>query len=322
MRAIVQDRYGPPEILEMRDIDKPVIGDDQVLVRVCAASVNPPDWAGTTGIPRVVRLAMGLRRPKNPVRGTDLAGVVEAVGRDVTRFHAGDEVFGAAAATFAEYAAAREKNLVRKPANVTFEQAGSVAMAAVTALLALRDAGRIQRGQKVLIIGAGGGIGTFAVQMAREFGAQVTGVCGTDKVDLVRSLGAAQVIDYTKEDFTSGTVRYDLILDNVSRMSISKLRRSLNPGGVLVPNGGRFDHRWTASLPTLISARLRSMFLRQRVRTFLAHYTTADLQIIADMMASGKLVPVIGRTYPLSETPAAIGHFAAGHTRGKIAIAI
>jgi len=262
LKAVVQEEYGSPEVLELRDIDKPVAGDDEVLVRVRAASVNPPDWAGVHGVPYVARLAFGLRRPKLGVRGTDLAGTVEAVGRNVARLRAGDEVFGAGSGTFAEYAVAPAEHLVTKPANVTFEQAAAVPMAGLTALQALRDAGSIAPGLKVLIVGAGGGIGTFAVQIAKSFGTQVTGVWSTSTLELVRSIGADHVIDYTQEDFTQGEERYDLILDNALQHSLSRLQRALSRNGTLVPNGGQFHKRWFASTGVLlIKAPLLSLFV-------------------------------------------------------------
>ena len=236
-------------------------------MRVRAASVNPPDWAGVHGVPYIVRAAFGLRRPKLGVRGTDLAGTVEAIGANVTRLSVGDEVFGVGVGTFAEYAVAKEEHLVPKPAGITFEQAAATGMAALTALQALRDAGRIQAGQKVLIVGAGGGIGTFAVQIAKSFGAHVTGVCSTSKQELVRSLGADDVIDYTREDFTQGGERYDLILDNVLRHSLSELLRALDRRGTLVPNGGQFYKRWFASTGVLlVKAPLLSLFVPQQIR--------------------------------------------------------
>lgn len=322
MKAMIQDRYGPPEILALLETDKPSIKDGEVLVRVRAASVNPPDWAAATGVPYVARLATGLRKPRNRIRGSDVAGIVEAVGRDVRRLRIGDEVFGSGAGTFAEYAVAPEKNLVPKPANVTFEQAAAVPMAGLVAIQVLRKVGNVQPGQKVLINGAGGGIGTFAVQIARSFGAEVTGVCSTNKVDLVRSIGAGHVIDYTKEDFTQGDERYDFILDNVSRQSLSRLRRALAPKGILVPNGGRFDKRWTASLGIIIRARLLSLFVGRKLRPFLSLPNQEDLAALADLLASGKVTPVIGATYTLGNLPEAIRYFGEGHARGKVVVVV
>jgi len=324
MKAMVHDVYGPPEVLALREIDRPPFGDDQVLVRVRAASVNPPDWAGVHGVPYIVRAAFGLRRPRNGVRGTDLAGTVEAVGRSVTRLHVGDDVFGrGASGTFAEYAAAPAQHLVPKPASVTFEQAAAVPMSGLTALQALRDAGQLKPGQKVLIVGAGGGIGTFAVQIARSTGAEVTGVCSTSKVDLVRSLGAHHVIDYTREDFTQGAGRYELVLDNVLQHPLSRLLRVVNPKGTLVPNGGQFHKRWIASTGVLlVQAPILSLFVSQRIRTCNESPGQADLLVLKELLESGKVAPVVGRTYPLSRTADAIRHFGEGHARGKIVITV
>ncbi len=323
MKGIVQDTYCSPDILEFREIDKPAIKDDEVLLRVRAASVNPPDWAGVTGVPYVARVATGLRKPRNRVRGSDVAGIVEAVGKNVTRLHVGDEVFGAGDGTFAEYAVAPEKNLVPKPANVTFEQAAAVPMAGLCALQALRDIGKVQPGQKVLITGAGGGIGTFAVQIAKMYGAEVTGVCSTDKVDLVRSIGADHVIDYTEEDFTRGDERYDFILDNVVNHSLSRLRGALARKGTLVVNGGQFkQHRWMASIGTMVKARLMSLFVPQRLCSFLSLPNQQDLLALRELLQAGKVTPVIDRTYQLSQTPEAIGYFGEGHARGKVVIAV
>jgi NADPH:quinone reductase-like Zn-dependent oxidoreductase len=324
MKAMVHDTYGPPEVLALREIARPDFGDDQALVRVRAASVNPPDWAGVHGVPYIVRAAFGLRRPRNRVRGTDLAGTVEAVGRNVTRLRAGDEVFGrGASGTFAEYAAAPAQHLVPKPANSTFEQAAAVPMSGLTALQALRDAGQLEPGQKVLIVGAGGGIGAFAVQIARSMGAEVTGVCSTSKVDLVRSLGAEHVIDYTQEDFTQGADRYDLVLDNVLQHPLSRLLRVLNPKGTLVPNGGQFYKRWIASTGVLlVQAPLLSLFVSQRIRTCNESPCLADLLVLKELIESGKVTPVVGATYPLSRTAEALRHFGEGHARGKIVITV
>jgi NADPH:quinone reductase-like Zn-dependent oxidoreductase len=309
-------------VLVLREIARPAFGDDQVLVRVRAAAVNPPDWAGVHGVPYIVRAAFGLRRPRNGVRGTDLAGTVEAVGRNVTRLRAGDEVFGrGASGTFAEYAAAPAEHLVPKPAHVTFEQAAAVPMSGLTALQALRDAGRLKAGQEVLVVGAGGGIGTFAVQIARSMGAEVTGVCSTSKVDLVRSLGAAHVVDYTKEDFTRGPGRYDLVLDNVLQHPLSRLLGVVKPKGTLVPNGGQFYKRWIASTGVmLVQAPLLSLVVSQRIRTCNETPGQADLLVLEELLESGKVNPVVGATYPLDRTAEAIRLFGEGHARGKIVI--
>jgi NADPH:quinone reductase-like Zn-dependent oxidoreductase len=322
MKAIVHDVYGPPDVLSLRRIDRPAFGDDQVLVRVRAAAVNPPDWAGVHGVPYIVRAAFGLRRPRNGVRGTDLAGTVEAVGRNVTQLQVGDEVFGrGASGTFAEYAAAPAQHLVPKPAHVTFEQAAAVPMSGLTALQALRDAGRLEPGQSVLIVGAGGGIGTFAVQIARSMGAEVTGVCSTSKVDLVRSLGAAHVVDYTREDFTEGPGRYDLVLDNVLRHPLPRLLRVVKTRGTLVPNGGQFHKRWIASTGVmLVQAPLLSLVVSQRIRTCNETPGQADLLVLKELLESGKVTPIVGATYPLDRTAEAIRHFGEGHARGKVVI--
>jgi NADPH:quinone reductase-like Zn-dependent oxidoreductase len=319
---MVQDRYGPAEILELRDIDKPTIGEKDVLVRVRAAGVNIADWAIMNGLPYIARPVYGLRRPKNPVRGTDVAGVVEAVGPGVTRFKAGDKVFGAAIGSFAEYAAASEDALAEKPANLTFEQAAAVPMAGTVALQALRDHAKVQAGQTVLVNGASGGIGTFAVQIAKALGADVTGVCSTRNVELVRSIGADHVIDYTKDDFTRSGQQYDLIFDNVSNHQLSDLRRALTPSGVLIPNGGRFDNRWFASAGRLMSATVMFRSGTQRLGRFLVAQTHEDLIVLKEMIESGKVTPVIDRAYSLSETAQAMSHVGSGHARGKIAVTV
>lgn len=325
MKAIVQDGYGLPEVLELRDIDKPEIGDDEVLVRVRAAGVNPADWAIMSGLPYIARPVYGLRKPKNAVRGTDVAGTVEAVGTGVTRLRPGDEVFGSCSGlggAFAEYASVSEDALAPKPANLTFEQAAAVPMAGRVALQALRDHGGVRAGQKVLINGASGGIGTFAVQIAKALGAEVTGVCSPRNVDLVRSIGADHAIDYTQEDFTQKDQHYDFILDNVANHSLSDLRRALTPTGTLVPNGGGFDNHWFASGGRVISAHVLSRFVSHRLRPFLESQSLEDLIVLKELIEAGKITPVIGRTYPLSETPQAIDHVGGGHARGKVVITV
>ena len=320
---MVQSEYGSPDVLELKDIDKPAIRDDEVLVRVRAAAVNPPDWAGVHGVPYIVRLAFGLRRPKRGVRGADMAGVVDSVGKNVTRLRVGDEVFGRGVGTFAEYAVAPEKLLVPKPAAITFEQAAAVPMSGVTALQALRDSGGIQPGQKVLIVGAGGGIGTFAVQIARSFGAEVTGVCSASKQELVRALGADHVIDYALEDFTEGEKRYDLVLDNVLQHSLSRLLRALNRKGTLVPNGGQFHKRWFGSVGVLmVKAPLLSLCVPQHIRVCSERPKQDDLLALKVLIESGKLMPVVGRTYPLSRARKAISYFGEGHAEGKVVISL
>ncbi|MEP7018321.1 MAG: NAD(P)-dependent alcohol dehydrogenase [Actinomycetota bacterium] len=322
MKAMAQDRYGSAEVLELRDIDTPAIGDHEVLVRVRAAGVNPADWAIMSGLPYVARPAYGLRKPKNSVRGTDVAGQVEAVGSAVTRFRPGDEVFGWCIGSFADYAAAAEDALALKPANVTFEQAASVPMAGLVALQAVRDRGNVQAGQKVLINGASGGIGTFAVQIAKSLGADVTGVCSPRNEEMVRSIGADHVIDYTREDFTRSEQQYDFILDNVANHSLSDLRRALTPTGTLVPNGGAFDNHWFAGGGRVISAYVLTRFVSHKLRPFLVSFNLDDLTALNELIKAGKLTPVIDRTYPLSETPQAIDHVGQGHAQGKVAISV
>src|ERR1700736_4342679 len=325
MKAVVQDRYGSSGVLALRDIAKPEIGNGDLLVRVRAAGVNPADWAIVGGLPYVARPVYGLGKPKNRVRGTDVAGEVEAIGASVTRFRPGDEVFGWSGhlgGAFAEYASVAEDALVSIPPNLTFEQAAAVPMAGTVALLAVRDHGKVHAGQKVLINGASGGIGTFAVQIAKSLGAEVTGVTSSSNMDLVRSIGADHVIDYTKEDFTRTGQRYDFILDNVSNRSLSDLRRALTPSGTLVPNGGGFDHRWVAGSGRLISAKLSFAFGSQSVRTFIASSKQETLVALKELMETGKVTPVIDRTYPLSETPQAIAYVGRGHARGKVVVAI
>jgi NADPH:quinone reductase-like Zn-dependent oxidoreductase len=325
MKAVVQDEYGSAAVLETRDIDRPEITEEEVLVRVRAAGVNPADWAIMSGLPYIARPVYGLRKPKNAVRGTDVAGTVEAVGAGVTRLQPGDEVFGwcsALGGAFAEYAAASEDALAPKPANLTFEEAAAVPMAGLVALQALRDHGGVRAGQKVLINGASGGIGTFAVQIAKALGAEVTGVCSTRNVEMVRSIGADHVIDYTREDFTQKTERYDFILDNVANHSLSDLRRALTPTGTLVPNGGGFDNHWFASGGRVIGAHVLNRFVSHRLRPFLVSPKFEDLVVLKELIESGKVTPVIDRTYPLSETSQAVGHVGGGHARGKIAVTV
>jgi NADPH:quinone reductase-like Zn-dependent oxidoreductase len=325
MKAIVQYGYGSADALELRNIDKPMIADNEVLVRVRAAGVNLADWAIVGGLPYIARPIYGLGKPKNPVRGTDVAGEVEAVGASVTRFRAGDKVFGWSGhlgGAFAEYAFVAEDALVLKPASLTFEQAAAVPMAGTVALLAVRDHGNVQAGQRVLINGASGGIGTFAVQIAKSLGADVTGVTSTKNEALVRSIGADHVIDYTKVDFTRTGQRYDLILDNVANRSLSDLRCALTPKGTLVPNGGGFDHRWVASGGRLIRAKLSFAFGSQKVRTFIASSKLQNLVALRELIETGKVTPVIDRTYPLSETPRAIAYVGQGHARGKVVISL
>ena len=323
MKAIVQDTYGSTDVLQFRVVDRPEIADDEVLVRVHAAGVDRGVWHLMTGLPYPIRLAgYGVRAPKNGVPGMDVAGQVEAVGKDVTRFQPGDEVFGIGKGTFAEYARAPENKLAPKPANLTFEQAAVVAISGLTALQGLRDHGRVQPGQKVLIIGASGGVGTYAVQLAKAFGAQVTGVCSTTKVDMVRSLGADHVIDYTRDDFADRGQRYDLILDIGGNSSLARLRRVLTPRGKLVIVGGETGGRWLGGTDRQIRALLLSPFVSQKMGTFISRENHEDMLVLKELIEAGKVTPAIDRTYPLTEAPQAIEYLQQGHARGKVLITV
>ncbi|WP_149179580.1 NAD(P)-dependent alcohol dehydrogenase [Streptomyces sp. TRM49041] len=324
MQGIRFHTYGSPEVLKLQDLDMPVVGDDEVLVRVRATSVNPADWHSMRGMPYVMRAQGGLSRPKAGGLGLDLAGHVEAVGRNVTTFQVGDEVFGCQdlerAGTFAEYVTIRhDAGVLRKPDSLTFAQAASVPVAAVTAYQALRHHGRLQPAHKVLVNGAAGGVGTFAVQIAKALGAEVTGVCSTRNVEMVRSIGADHVIDYTKEDFTTGGKRYDLVLDNVGNHPLSACRRALTPQGSLVLISGE-GGRWLGPLGRIMHALVLSLFVRQRLVFFMARPTKDDLEALRELLESGKVTPVIDRTYPLSELPEAIRYLETGHARGKVVI--
>ena len=319
MKAITQDRYGSAEVLEARDIDRPEITDDEVLVRVHAASVHIGDWVLMTGVPYVMRMGTGLSKPKNRVPGTDVAGTVEAVGANVQGLQQGDEVLGWCTGAFAEYASAPADQFVKKPANLTFEEAAAVGVSATTALQLLRDDGNVQRGQKVLINGASGGVGSFAVQIAKALGAEVTGVCSTRNVELVRSIGADHVIDYTHEDFRKGRERYDVILDNVGDHSMSDTRGALTSNGTLISNGGGHSG---GKLGRVIRAALTSMVVRQQARPSVKTQNRADLLALKALVEAGSVTPVIGGTYPLGATAEAIGHVAAGHARGTLVIAV
>jgi NADPH:quinone reductase-like Zn-dependent oxidoreductase len=323
MKAIVYHNYGSSDVLKCEEIEKPTAGDDEVLIRVRAASVNPLDWRMMKGAPFIARLLFGLRKPtltRPECPGRDVAGEVEAVGRNVTQFKTGDAVFGACSGAFAEYACTTELRLVVKPDNVTFEQAASVAVAALTALQGLRDKGRIQTGQKVLINGAAGGVGTFAVQIAKSFGADVTGVCSTRNVEMVRSIGADRVIDYTREDFTKGAQRYDLILDCVGNHPLSAIRRVLNPEGICVMAGG--PKKLRTILTRTLKALVLSRFVSQKFVMFIAKLSKEDLNIIGELMETGKVTPVIDRRYSLSEAPEAVRYLEEGHARGKVVITL
>ena len=320
MKAIVHRCYGPPEALEFENIERPVVADDEVLVRVQAASVNPLDWHYMRGTPYIMRMDSGVGAPESPRLGVDFAGTVEAVGRNVERYRPGDPVFGGKFGAFAEYVAVREdRALARKPDNVTFEQAASVPIAAVTALQALRDKGRIQPGQKVLINGASGGVGTFAVQIAKAYGAEVTGVCSTRNVELVRSIGADHVVDYTRNDFTKGEQRYDLVLDMVGNHPLLALKRVVTPQGIVVIVGGK-EGRWISPMDRPIKAFVLSPFVSQEMVMLLADLNQKDLAVIANLMQAGKVTPVIDRRYRLSEVPEAIRYLEEGHARGKVVI--
>jgi NADPH:quinone reductase-like Zn-dependent oxidoreductase len=325
MKAIVYCDYGLPN-LKLEEVEKPVPNDDQILVKVRAASVNPYDWHFVEGTPKIMRaMGVGLRKPKDTRLGVDFAGTVEAVGKNVTQFKPGDDVFGGKGGAFAEYVCRRAEGPVAlKPTNITFEQAACVNIAGITALQGLRDKGKVQPGQKVLINGASGGVGTFAVQIAKSFGADVTGVCSTKNVDLVRSLGADHVIDYTKEDFTKGEQRYDLILDNVTNHSLLECRRALTPKGiyVMIGGGGPNEQGLIGPLVNPIKAMLLSPFVSQKMGMMMADANQKDLTVLGDMMQSGKIKPVIDRTYKLSEVPDAIRYLEAGHARGKVVITV
>ncbi len=323
MHAIVQDTYGTAEVLHLAEIDRPVIAADEVLVQVRAAGVSRGTWHLMTGQPYLMRvMGFGLRRPKNPVPGQDVAGVVVEVGSDVTRFEPGDDVFGIARGAFAEYAAAPQDKLAHKPAGISFAEAAVAPVSAITALQALRDRGRVEAGQQVLVIGASGGVGTYAVQLAKVFGAHVTGVSSTAKADLVQRLGADHVVDYTREDFADGNGRYDLILDIGGNSSLFRLRRALQPAGTLVIVGGEEGGKLAGGFSRTLRAPLLSLFVSQRLamHTTKEHY--ADLDVLRPLLEDGSITSAIDTTYPLAETPAAMRHLEAGQARGKIAITV
>jgi NADPH:quinone reductase-like Zn-dependent oxidoreductase len=320
MKAAVYTSYGPPDVVQIVDIEKPVPKDNEVLIKVRAASLNPLDWHFMRGTPYAVRIIAGLRKPKFPGLGVDVAGQVEALGAKVSQFKFGDEVFGSCKGAFAEYVCAPESVLVMKPANVTFEQAASVPVAAYTALQGLRDKGNIQAGQKVLVNGAAGGVGTFAVQIAKPFGADVTGVCSTRNLELVRSMGADRVIDYTQEDFTKGAQRYDLFLDCVGNHSLSATTRVLNPKGTYVGAGGTTDNWMIGPLVRAISSLVVSLSGNRKLLMILARPNKQDLTFMREQMESGKIMPVIDRHYRLNEISEAIRYLETGHARGKVII--
>lgn len=323
MKAIVQDRFGPPDALRLADTDRPEVGAGDVLVRVRAAALNPADWHIVRGDPLVARLmGVGLTRPKSRVAGIDAAGVVEAVGVNVRRLRNGDEVLGFCRGAFAEYACAAADLVVPKPASLTFEQAAALPIAATTALRGIRDVGAVKAGQRVLVNGAGGGVGTYAVQIAAALGAEVTGVCSTRNVELVRSIGAAHVVDYTAEDFTDGRTRYDVILDNVSSLPLARLRAALTPKGTLVLNGGGSPGHVFGPVAGILRAAMANAFVSQRLRPLPTRQSGADLLAVTGLIEDGKLMPVVDRTYPLADTAEGMRHVEQGHARGKAVVTV
>jgi NADPH:quinone reductase-like Zn-dependent oxidoreductase len=328
MKTAIHTEYGPPDVVEIADVEKPVPKDDEVLIEVRAASINPYDWHFLRGVPQLMRLVAGLRKPKDTRLGADVAGLVDSVGRSATRFRPGDAVFGVCRGALAEYVCASQSALATKPGNITFEQGAAAGIAALTALQALRDKGRVQARQKVLVNGAAGGVGTFAVQIAKAFGAEVTGVCSTGNVELVRSIGADEVIDYTREDFTKGERRYDVILDCVGLHSLPALTRALAPGGTYVGVGGGGIHpedfSGAAWMAAFVGRSITQVFLRlfgrRKLTGMLARQNTEDLETLRDLMAAGKVSPVIDRRYPLTEVREAFRYLEQGHARGKVVI--
>jgi NADPH:quinone reductase-like Zn-dependent oxidoreductase len=323
MDAIVYRQYGSPDVLKLEQVEKPTPAADELLIKVHDASLNPLEWHFMRGTPYIMRLEVGLGRPKVTRLGIDFSGTVEAVGADVKQFKVGDDIFGAANGALAQYVTSTEVGLALKPSNMTFAQAAAVPIAAITALQGLRDKGQIKAGQKILINGASGGVGTFAVQIAKSFGADVTGVCSTRNVDLVRSLGADHVIDYTKEDFTRGSEHYDLIFDTVGNHALLDYRRVLNPHGIFVIVGAPSDDPWLGPLSSPIKAYLISPFISQKFSMLMADVNqTSDLDTLRDLMQAGKVTPVIDRQYPLKETPAAMRYLEQGHARGKVIVSL
>jgi NADPH:quinone reductase-like Zn-dependent oxidoreductase len=325
MKAIVQDRYGGPEVLAFRDIDQPVPKDNEVLVKVKAAGVHRGDWHIMTGLPYMIRLVvptLGPRGPKVPVLGMDVAGTVEVVGTQVTRFQPGDEVFGWTDGSFAQYAVAPEDHLAAKPAALSFEEAAVVPISGFAALQAVRDVGEVQAGQRVLVLGAAGAVGWFAVQIAKAFGAHVTGVASTSQLELVGSIGADEVIDYTREDVTDGARQWEVIVDTGGRRTLAQLRRALTPTGTLAIVGGEGGGRWLGGFLRNLRAPVLSRFIGQRLRMLASKPNQDDLQVLRELIEAGKLRPLVGRTYPLGEVPEAMRALEAGKTRGKIVITV
>ena len=325
MKAIVQDEYGsvPEEVLRLAEIDRPAIGDDEVLVEVRAASVDRGTWHLMTGLPKLMRImGFGIRRPKAPNPGRSLSGIVEAIGQKVTEFKPGDEIYGTCDGSFAEYAVAQEGLFARKPANLSFVQAAAIPVSGVTALQGVRDRAKVQPGEKVLIVGASGGVGTFAVQIAKALGAEVTGVCSSAKIDLVRALGVDHVIDYSQGDFAGGEQRYDAILDVGGNSPLSHLRRALTPSGRLVIVGGETNGRWLGGFDRQLRAIALSPLVTQKLGIFGAKENAADLSALRELVASGKVTPAMDRTFPLSEVPAAMRYFQEGNARGKLVITV
>ena len=323
MKAVVYRCYGSPEVLNVEEVVKPTPNENQVLVKVHSASINPLEWHYMEGKPYFMRSMSGIGAPEDPALGVDFSGTVEAVGQKVTKFKVGDEVFGGRDGALGQYVVVREAgSIVLKPANMTFEQAAAVPVAAVTALQGLRDSGKVHAGQKVLINGASGGVGTFAVQIAKSMGADVTGVCSTRNVELVKSLGADHVIDYTHEDFTQGTQKYDVIFDTVGSHSLSEYRRVMIPGGIFVIVGGPSTDPWIGPMIAPLKAKLLEPFVSQKFQFFLADINPNDLGVLSDLMQTGKLTPTIDRTYPLSDIRAAMRYLLAGHARGKVVIEV
>jgi NADPH:quinone reductase-like Zn-dependent oxidoreductase len=323
MKAIVQDRFGSPDVLDYRDIEDPAVGENDVLVRVQAAGCGPDVWHLMTGLPYFVRVMPGFYKLRTGVRGRDVAGRVEAVGSAVQGFRQGDEVLGIVEGSFAELAVGRSDKLVLKPARLTFEQAAAAPISGLTALQAIRDVANVRPGQRVLVIGAGGGVGTLTVQVARAFGAEVTGVCSTSKVDLVLSIGANHVIDYTRDDFTDGTQHWDVIVDTAGRRSLRELRRALTPDGTLVIVGGDGGGQWTGGFfRQIVRAPLMSLFVGQKLRPLVQTEKLEDLQALAEMIETGKVTPVVGKTYDLVDAAEAVRHLARGHASGKVVITV